>query len=56
MKSEDLFWFLMIIWAIFGGVGVRYPDNPFWRGSWHLVTFILFVLIGWKLFGAPLKG
>ena len=45
------FWVLMLIWAVFVG----------WRGWLDRVTlggniliFILFLLLGWKIFGAPL--
>lgn len=50
------FWILMLLWLVFG--------LAWWHGSlgtWGplgggLLLFILFLLLGWKLFGAPLHG
>ncbi len=43
------FWILMLIWLVVGPGGY----GPGWGG--HLVTFLLFLLLGWKVFGAPLN-
>jgi hypothetical protein len=51
------FWILMLVWFVFalawhfGAVPGAY--GPF--GS-SLLLFILFLLLGWKVFGAPLHG
>lgn len=52
-----LFWALMIIWAVFSGLWL-------FRGMWSaygpqgnaLFLFVLFLLLGWGIFGAPIKG
>ncbi len=56
-----LYWLLVILWLIFGlwsGWPVAGSPNPTgWRpvgGS--LLAFVLFVLIGLKLFGFPIGG
>lgn len=55
MPFGILFWVLMILWAVFWGWGYRAPDQPFARGGGYLLTFILFLIIGWKLFGPPVQ-
>lgn len=57
MPMGILFWVLMLIWLIFGLIGYNYdgPNRGRILGGWGLLTFILFVLVGWKLFGAPLQ-
>ena len=50
------FWVLMLIWLIFalswnmGWLGAHGP-----LGS-SLLIFVLFLLLGWKVFGAPIHG
>ena len=50
------FWILMLIWAVFGAltwsgqVGVYGPIGN------TLLIFVLFLLLGWHVFGAPLHG
>jgi len=47
------YWILMLIWLVFG----------LWTSGWNpkasggnLLLFVLLVLVGWKLFGAPVHG
>jgi len=55
-----LYWLLVILWLIFGlwsGWPAVTPDGRAWRpigGS--LLIFVLFVLIGLRLFGFPIGG
>lgn len=56
MTLQILFWFLMILWAVVVGWGWRYPEQPFARGGGWFLTFILFAILGWAIFGAPIKG
>ncbi len=55
MSKELLFWILMLIWAFFGVWGWRAPNEPWARGGWTLMAFVLFGLLGWVVFGAPLR-
>ncbi len=54
MPAGFIFWILMILWAVLGIGAVGMPDGPYrgriW-GGWGLLTFILFFLLGWKVFG-----
>lgn len=55
MTFGNAFWVLMFLWLIFGIAWNRgWVDGTYgpW-GNW-LLLFILFVLLGWKVFGAPL--
>lgn len=58
MTLELCFWILMLIWAIFfctwtfGGTFVG-PYGPMGNS---LLIFVLFCLLGWKVFGPALHG
>lgn len=54
MTIGFLFWLLMILWLIFGLV-VDYPLGPKPFGRTILLWILLF-LIGWNVFGFPIKG
>lgn len=50
------FWILMLIWFVFGLiVHFGYVGTYGTLGS-TLLLFILFLLLGWKVFGAPIHG
>ncbi len=47
------FWVLMLIWAVF--IGWRgWADRVSFGGN--LLIFVLFLLLGWRVFGAPLHA
>jgi hypothetical protein len=49
------FWILMLIWLVFGVfVRVGYVGGPYAPWGDMVLWFILFVLLGWEVFGAPL--
>jgi hypothetical protein len=48
-----IFWILMLLWFLFGIWGVWQPQPNWWYG--HAVfLFVLFFLLGWKVFGVPI--
>lgn len=54
------FWLFMVLWFLSVGVyRYRYPaaGEPyyFWFGG-HLLEFLALVMVGWKVFGSPLKA
>jgi hypothetical protein len=56
MTRGTIFWILMLIWfafmvAVFGGFAGRY--GPEGNG---LLAFILFLLLGWQVYGPPVRG
>lgn len=49
------FWIIMLIWLLW-----TWPGNP-WVGTYgplggNLLLFVLFLLLGWHAFGAPIHG
>lgn len=53
------FWILMLIWLVFGLVWWGYPTGPhapYYPLGHTILLFVLFLLLGWKVFGAPLHG
>jgi hypothetical protein len=54
MKSDLLFWILMLFGLVFWGCGFRYPQEAWARGGGWILIFVLFLVLGWKVFGPPL--
>ena len=54
MSLNLAYWILMLLWLVVGAA---------WHGGWlpygawgfSLLLFLLFVLLGWRVFGAPLR-
>jgi hypothetical protein len=57
MTKELLFWVLMLIWLVFGAWVDYVPGQPypFRRFGSNFLTFILLVILGWQVFGSPVK-
>ena len=53
MTISLAFWILMLIWLVFG-VWYSWPNHVAVGGN--LLIFILFGLLGWHAFGAPIHG
>lgn len=52
------FYILLLIWLVFGLV-TFWPGSPYGHialGGNSLLLFVLFLLLGWKVFGPPLHG
>lgn len=53
-----IFWILMLIWLVFSAWSY-WPNNPAGASyAWGntVLLFVLFLLLGWGVFGAPVKG
>jgi len=52
-----LYWILMLFWLIFGLWNGYAPGQPFTFRSWGgtLLEFILFLIVGWRVFGSPIQ-
>ena len=48
------FWILMLIWFVFGLVIHFGYAGPYAALGNSLLLFVLFLLLGWQTFGAPL--
>lgn len=57
MTLEVWYWLIMALWLLFGLWGEYEPGKPysFRRAGWNFGAFILFALIGYKVFGSPVK-
>ena len=53
MSFGLVFWILMLLWLIYGLWGFWSPGQPYWVWGNGLFLFILFLLLGWREFGAP---
>jgi hypothetical protein len=55
MSLGLIFWILMLLWLL-GSAYTRWPlANPRAYGV-DLLLFILLLILGWGVFGAPIKG
>jgi hypothetical protein len=58
MTKDNWYWIIMFVWLIVGGIGAG-PDGVYTRwfrvGGWFVIPFILFVLVGLRIFGDAVK-
>jgi len=62
LRSEEVvmtlglaFWILMLVWLVFGLLLHFGVVGGLWAGGNVVLLFILFALLGWQVFGAPLR-
>ncbi len=58
MPIAIFYWITLFLWllaALWWGTSAE-PTYRYHVGVWGVVLFLLFLLIGMKLFGAPIKG
>jgi len=48
----------MLFWLVLGFWAEYIPGQPFpvRRGVWNFLIFVLLTLLGWQVFGSPVKG
>lgn len=56
MTIGFIFWLLMILWLVFGIWQFRAAPGPWPVVAGNGFAFVLFFLIGWQVFGWPIKG
>lgn len=58
MPLGTIFWMLMILWFIFGlwWNWPRAPESTLRPLAVHLLSFVLFFIVGWRLFGFVVQG
>lgn len=56
MSMGLIYWIVMLVWLLvgFASWGGYLGTHFMWGGS--LMLFVLLVLLGWKVFGAPVRG
>lgn len=56
MTKGLIFWVLMLIWAIFAVAWNRgWVDATYGPLGNSILLFVLFLLLGWQTFGAPIR-
>jgi hypothetical protein len=62
MSLGLIFWILMLVWLVFGIWWTWPAPAPQQSTAWHyaplgsnVLLFILLLLLGWAIFGAPVK-
>jgi len=57
MPLSILFWVLMILWFVLSIWAGYIPGQPYpYRAvGGNFLLFILFVILGWKVFGSPVQ-
>lgn len=55
MTLQIWFWIIMALWLFFGVYRERANPNFTLWVSGLLVEFVLFLIIGWQVFGSPVK-
>ena len=53
MSFGLVFWILMLLWLVFGAWR-DWPNHVAMGGT--LLAFVLFLLLGWRVFGPPIHG
>lgn len=57
MTRGLIFWVIMLVWLVFGIAShFGFVAAPYSLLGGVLLLFILFALLGWQVFGAPIKG
>jgi hypothetical protein len=56
MTRGLIFWVLMLVWLVFGVLAHFGLVGGYGVAGSTLLLFILFGLLGWQVFGPPIKG
>jgi hypothetical protein len=61
MSRAFVFWFLMLLWLLFGLWWYWPPAAAVGLAGYGglgvpLLVFLLFAVLGWQVFGSPVKG
>ena len=54
MSFGLVYWILMLIWLVFGMAWHGGYIGMYGNLGMGLLTFVLFLLLGWKVFGPPI--
>jgi hypothetical protein len=56
MSLALIYWILLLLWLVYGLWGFWTPSQPYWMHGNSLFLFILFLILGWHAFGAPIRA
>ena len=49
-----IFWLIMVLWLLYG-IGGWWSSWPHWVYGNTVFLFLLFFLLGWKVYGQPIR-
>jgi len=55
MPKGAIFWLLMILWVVLGGMWYSGRGGPYGPWGFGLLGFALFFLLGWQVFGFVIR-
>jgi len=50
-----IFWILMLVWAVFGLLAYGGYGGPYIVHGSNILFYVLFAVLGWKVFGQPIS-
>lgn len=56
MTRGLIFWVLMLVWLVFGIVAHFGGMGPYGPIGSTILLFVLFFMVGWQVFGPPIRG
>jgi len=56
MARGLMFWVLMLIWFVFGVLSYVGVVGAYVFAGNAVLVFILFLLLGWQVYGPPVRG
>lgn len=56
MSRGLIFWVLMLVWAVFGVLTFGGYGGPYVLHGGRLLEFVLFLLLGWQVYGPPVRA
>jgi hypothetical protein len=58
MQLGLAFWIIMLLWLVLGfwWSWPQTQNGVYWPMGNTLLLFVLFVIVGWKLFGPPIRS
>jgi hypothetical protein len=58
MSVSVWYWFLMAVWLLYALWAEYRADQPypFRRSGFYLLLFLLLLMLGWRVFQAPIHG
>ena len=57
MTRTAMFWIIVLVWILFAGAATLGYGREYRVGDIsNLVTLVLFILLGWQVYGPPIKG
>jgi hypothetical protein len=56
MSRGLIYWVIILIWIIIGLAPALGYSGPYVGHASNIVLLILFILLGWQVYGPPIRG